>query len=313
MEAIASSGCVEIAAIADPSKRALEAAAAIAPGAERFDGIEPLLKLGLDGLVIATPSALHGQQAIAALEHGMAVFCQKPLGRSEAEARAIVAAAQRSDVLLGVDFSYRHMRGTERIREAIAAGKLGRVYAANLVFHNAYGPDKPWFYNPELSGGGCVIDLGVHLVDLASLVFESRVTHVSSRLFRGGKEIAAGGARHEVEDFALARLDFASGATAQLACSWNLNAGRDAVIEASFFGDRGGACLHNCGGSFFDFGAELYHGTASDVLSQPPDDWPARAAVSWARRLAAGARFDSEICEVCEVARVIDAIYEGTH
>jgi predicted dehydrogenase len=41
------------------------------------------------------------------------------------------------------------------------------VFAVDLVFHNAYGPDKPWFYDPELSGGGCVMDLGVHLVDLA--------------------------------------------------------------------------------------------------------------------------------------------------
>jgi predicted dehydrogenase len=61
------------------------------------------------------------------------------------------------------------------------SGELGRVFAVDLVFHNAYGPDKPWFYDPELAGGGCVMDLGVHLVDLAlwSLDFPG-VTAVTS-------------------------------------------------------------------------------------------------------------------------------------
>ncbi|MCX9146072.1 Gfo/Idh/MocA family oxidoreductase [Erythrobacter sp. WG] len=56
----------------------------------------------------ATPSALHAEQAIAALERGLAVFCQKPLGRSSAEVRAVIAAAEAAHRLLAVDFSYRH-------------------------------------------------------------------------------------------------------------------------------------------------------------------------------------------------------------
>src|SRR5512138_3737632 len=54
-----------------------------------------------------------------------------------------------------------------RARDLVREGALGEVYAVNLVFHNAYGPDKPWFYDARLSGGGCVMDLGIHLVDLA--------------------------------------------------------------------------------------------------------------------------------------------------
>ena len=83
-----------------------------------------------------------------------------------------------------MDLSYRHTTGMQRIRELIRAGELGHVYAVDLVFHNAYGPDKPWFYDVALSGGGCVIDLGIHLVDLAlwTLGFP-RVRGVASRLF----------------------------------------------------------------------------------------------------------------------------------
>src|SRR3954468_10404626 len=82
MEAMLATGAVEAAAIADPAPDPCDAALALAPAAERVSGLEELLALDLDGLVIATPSALHAAQAIAALEHGVAVFCQKPLGRT---------------------------------------------------------------------------------------------------------------------------------------------------------------------------------------------------------------------------------------
>src|SRR5947199_289519 len=83
--------------------------------------------------------------SIRALKRGAAVFCQKPLGRTAAEARAVIDAARAADRLLCVDLSYRFTDGMRRIRELVRAGALGRVYAVDLVFHNAYGPDKAWF------------------------------------------------------------------------------------------------------------------------------------------------------------------------
>ena len=93
--------------------------------------------------------------------------CQKPLARTAEEAGRVVAAARNADVLLGVDSSYRHTQGMRRIRELVAQGRLGQVYAVDLVFHDAYGPDKPWFHDMAQSGGGCLMDLGIHLIDLA--------------------------------------------------------------------------------------------------------------------------------------------------
>ncbi|MCX6967192.1 MAG: Gfo/Idh/MocA family oxidoreductase [Verrucomicrobia bacterium] len=309
MQAVAESGRAEIVALADPSREALKRAAV--PQAQRFQSLAPLLKLDLDGLVIATPSALHAEQSIAALEQKIAVFCQKPLGRTAAEVAKIIETARQSDVLLGIDLSYRFTQAVAAICEAANSGALGRLYAANLVFHNAYGPDKKWFYDAPLSGGGCVIDLGTHLVDLALLLMKSPMHGVSSRLFRGGEPIAPAKTRCEVEDFAIARLDFASGATAQIACSWNLNAGQDAVIEASFYGERGGASLRNLKGSFCDFTTELFQGTSRRMLAEPPDAWGPRALLDWVDRLAAGARFDCEVNSAIEVAKVIDAIYQS--
>src|SRR3954452_19263281 len=80
MEAMLATGAVEAAAICDPSAECSAKARASAPSAERLDSLDDMLGLGLDGVVIATPSALHADQSIRALEAGTAVFCQKPLG-----------------------------------------------------------------------------------------------------------------------------------------------------------------------------------------------------------------------------------------
>jgi hypothetical protein len=98
MEALIEAGAVEVVGVADAAEAMLDQALALAPGAAAARGLDELLDLDLDGLVIATPSALHASQAIAALERGVAVFCQKPLGRSEAEVaqRGRGRAARRS-------------------------------------------------------------------------------------------------------------------------------------------------------------------------------------------------------------------------
>ena len=209
---------------------------------------------------------------------------------------------------MSVDFSYRFTEGMQRIRELASQRALGQIFAVDLVFHNAYGPDKDWFYNPALSGGGCVMDLGVHLVDLALWAMDfPQVEQVSSVLHAGGQPLA--GRKDVVEDYATSTLQLNGGAAVQLACSWRLQAGKDAIISASFYGTEGGAALRNVNGSFFDFEAELYRGTSSETLSSPPDDWGGRAAADWAQRLAAGARFDPSDERLVQVSETLDRIY----
>lgn len=149
------------------------------------------------------------------------------------------------------------------------------VYAVELVFHNAYGPDKAWFYDPGLSGGGCIIDLGLHLVDLAlwALGFP-RVMRVTGRLFAQGQPLV-GSRLTRVEDYAVARLDLETGTAVSLICSWRLPASCDAVIGAAFYGTQGGLALRNVAGSFYDFTTEHFRGTARQTLDAPPDDWGA--------------------------------------
>lgn len=308
MEAIARSGVADIAAVADASDDiARDAAAAVhaevVPPAAVVDG-----SLDLDGVVIATPSALHADQSIEALSNGAAVFCQKPLGRNATECEAVVEAATRVDRLLGVDLSYRHLIATAKLRELVRDGAIGSIYAADLVFHNAYGPDKAWFTDPALAGGGCVIDLGIHLVDLALWVLDhEKVETIASRLYAKGHPLPTDGTA--VEDYATARLDLSSGASLSLACSWFLHAGVEADIRVVLHGTEGSLAITNVAGSFYDFRLTLARGTSAEVLVEPPDDWGGRAAVAWADRLARDPRFDPAVAEVVTVARVLDGIY----
>ena len=308
LEAVARSGVGEIAAIADPSRADAEAARSAAPRARLYQRYEDLLREDLDGVVIATPSAMHAAQAVAALERGLAVFCQKPLGRSAAETRRVVEVARAADRLLGVDLSYRAVQGVRRMGEFCRSGRLGRLFAADLVFHNAYGPDKDWFYDRRRSGGGCVMDLGIHLVDLALwFLGDAGVESVQSRLYAAGEPLSR--RPRVVEDYAVATLHLDSGAVARLACSWRLSAGREAVIEASVYGSEGAVVLRNVNGSFYDFVTEHCVGTRREILAEPPDAWGGRSIVEWASRVAAGARYDPSAERLVTTAQVIDAIY----
>ncbi len=308
MQAMLATGAIEAVAIVDPAPECAARAQALAPGAQVLPSLEAMLERGVDGVVIATPSALHAAQAVAALAAGAAVFCQKPLGRSEAEARAAVETARAADRLLMVDLSYRRTAAAEAIVARIRDGALGPIFAAELEFHNAYGPDQPWFYDRALAGGGCLMDLGVHLVDFALRALDwPAVAAVSGALFAKGRPLAE--APDRVEDYALAELRLAGGALVRIGCSWHAHAGREAVIGARFQGTQGGAALYNVAGSFFDLAAEAHTGTASVSLCAPPDAWPGRLAADWARRLARGERFDAACRDVLATTAVLDRIY----
>jgi predicted dehydrogenase len=139
-----------------------------------------------------------------------------------------------------------------------------------------------------------VIDLGIHLVDLAVWLLDLDPAEVRSRLVGS-----------PVEHWATADLDHV-----RIACSWNLHAGRDAVIAARFHGENGGLAVTNVAGSFYDFRCERFRGRERETLAAPPDDWMGRAAVDWARRVAAGEGFDAAAgAELVRVAQIVDRVY----
>ncbi len=307
MRALVEAGAAVPVAVADPDAGQVDAARALAPDLASTSDFTELLEMDLDGIVIATPSALHAGQSIAALRAGKAVFCQKPLGRSGDEVAAVVDAARQADRLLGLDLSYRHTSGMSAIRDLIRAGGLGKVFSAELVFHNAYGPDKPWFYDCAQSGGGCLMDLGIHLADLALWCFDfPEVEEVRASIHAGGERTAD---RSLAEDHAVADFTLEGGPNVRVACSWRLHAGQDAVISATFRGTKGGASFRNIGGSFYDFRAERFAGTSRSLISEGPEPWGGRAIVAWAERLAQGGGFNEDAAHFVDAARLLDRIY----
>lgn len=312
MNAMLKEDLVVVDSITDASEESLLKAQQAVPDARLYLSINEVFQEDKpEGVVIATPSAMHAEQAITALRNGVSVFCQKPLARTAEETLNVVKVAEESDKLLGVDFSYRFTEGMQIINQLIKSEAFGKIFAVNLVFHNAYGPDKEWFYKPEQSGGGCVIDLGSHLIDLALWVLDfPEIETVSSSLFSGGKPIAL--PEFETEDYAVATIETKTGTAIQLACSWNLQAGQDAVIEATFYGTEGGATFRNIDGSFFHFEAfKFFQKTKKELLTTPaPDDWGGKAAIDWARRLSKGEGFSKDAYQFVKVAEVVDRIYK---
>jgi predicted dehydrogenase len=307
LNALREEDIVDIVAIADADSAARDQAHLLVPEAAAVSSFDEALAHPLDGVVLATPSGLHAAESIAALEAGVAVFCQKPLGRDAAEVHDVIAAARRANRLLGVDFSYRQTEGLRRLRDLIGEGAVGEVYAIDLTFHNAYGPDKPWFYDIAQSGGGCLLDLGVHLVDFLHWTIDAPVSSASGRLFSAGRRLRPG--EPQAEDFALGDIELANGVAARLACSWKLSAGCDAQIAISVFGTSGGLGFRNVHGSFYDFVAERYRGTHTEVLCQPPDAWGGRAIVAWAQQLRHSPTFDPAIEVAARTATTLDQMY----
>ena len=308
LEAMTQLGVGEIVAVCDPARDRVTRARALATGAVPCGTIDEMVDHDLDGVVICTPSALHTRECLECLDWGLPIFCQKPLASTAAETTAVVLEAQTQDCLIDVDLCYRRLAAVEAIMDLAGSGELGDLYAARLTFHNASSPDHAWFCDPKTSGGGCVIGLATHLVDLAVRVLGSPVEDVESACFANGERLTRP-IEAPIEDYATARLRLRSGAVVDLACSWNIALGQDAVIEADFFGTKGGARMRNVGGSFYDFTAVHTRGSRSRVLAEPPDDWSARALTDWARRLSEGAGFDSEAWDLVHVARVVDEIY----
>ena len=311
LEAAAGEGGAEVVALCDASPGRLESTARSHSGAACFQEMDELLAadLRLDGVVIATPNAFHFPQTVAALERGLAVFCQAPLALDSGQARAMVGAAWQAGRRLGVDDSYRFTEGARRLRELIAGGSLGRVFSVDTVFHNAYGPDKPWCFDPALAGGGALMDQGVHLIDLALwLLGDPDVKRMEGGTFRAG--VAQRGVT--VDDFATARLELAGGAVVTLAVSWNAHVGQDCVIRTAVFGTAGGADFRNVGGSFYDFELASFDGRATTIETRESRDWMGKAILHWVDRLADDPGFDPEVERSVAVSAVVDAIYRST-
>jgi predicted dehydrogenase len=223
-----------------------------------YEKWEDLLETeGLEAVSIGTPTQLHAPIALKALEKGLHVLSEKPLARTVAEGTAMVEASKQAGRVLKVVFNHRERGDVAALKHQIDEGQLGRIYyaKAHWMRRNGIPGMGGWFTNRELSGGGPLIDLGVHILDLAlHLLGEPQVTTVSANTFaelgpRGKGSVSSPerpmvdtlGSKFEVEDLATAYLRLQGGGALQLETSWATYRAPGDNFGIELFGTDGGA------------------------------------------------------------------------
>lgn len=198
----------------------------------------------IDAVVIATPDFLHQEHAIRALEAGKPVLLQKPMARNTAECRAILAAARQTGTPLYVSFMHRYFEEVEIIQHMLADGALGDVH---FVRHRNATPGADWaawFYSKENVGGGVMLQLGTHGIDLLRHVFgEIRRVRATTALMVSERRLADGTlVRPDAEDLVIATYEFENGVHASHECSYTEVAGTDR-FRMEIYGAKGTAWL----------------------------------------------------------------------
>jgi predicted dehydrogenase len=209
----------------------------------------------VDAVSICTWNNSHAELAIAALEAGKHVLCEKPLCKTVAEAEQVAQAVERTGKHLEIGYVRRYGRNAEVLKRFIDGGDLGEIYYSKASIIRRTGNPGGWFADVELSGGGPLIDIGVHCIDLAWwLMGGPKVTTVSANTYtrlgnRGniqniGRYKAADydPSFNTVEDLANALVRFDNGSSMMVDVSFSLHAPQDSMLVA-IYGDKGGAEL----------------------------------------------------------------------
>jgi predicted dehydrogenase len=221
---------VRLVAVTDPVPGKADRLAA-RHGARVAPDLGALLDLGVDVVDVCTPPAHHAEPTLAALAAGRHVICEKPLTRTLADARRVVAAAERADGLLMVGHVTRYEPDHLAARERAVAGEIGQV---RQVTHSTASAapgwsEGGWLVDPVRSGGP-LLDQAVHGFDYARWVIGSPAVRVHSMAATG----PAGPAT-----YTLTTVRYANGAIAHVECSWAHPAARGFKLKAEIVGTQG--------------------------------------------------------------------------
>jgi UDP-N-acetylglucosamine 3-dehydrogenase len=191
-----------------------------------------VLRDDVDAVVVATPNVLHRDVAVAAAAAGKHVLVDKPMACTVAEADEMIAAAAASGIVLVPFQNARFVAPFAAAHDVVAEGRLGDVTGLRAAFGHAgphtWAPQATWFYEPSQAGGGCLIDLGVHIIDVIRHVAADDIVEVAAAL-----NGPAGGV--EVDAQLLVRLG--GGAIGSVHASWSSRPGPDQQLTV--VGTRG--------------------------------------------------------------------------
>ncbi|HEV7299567.1 MAG TPA: Gfo/Idh/MocA family oxidoreductase [Tepidisphaeraceae bacterium] len=274
---------VEIVAVCDVVREKAEKFAG-AHGIKHIytDYRQMLAEVQLDAVDICTSNLFHSEIAIAALDKGLHAFTEKPDAVSPAEAQKMADAAKRSGKVLMAMRNNRFTPNAQFLKKYIAAGHMGDIYTGRCGWIRRRGiPGKGgWFTTKELSGGGPLIDLGVHMLDVAIWLMGNpspvAVVGATYRKFAEGSDTsdsvhssfgeAKTGGTFDVEDLASGFIRFDNGASLQIEFSWASNIEQE-VNFVELRGSKAGFNLSNSHGTLKIF-TEI-EGALADVTPKP--------------------------------------------
>ncbi|PZE20534.1 Gfo/Idh/MocA family protein [Paenibacillus xerothermodurans] len=245
---------VELAAICDLNVQRAEAKAQQYGIPNVYSDYRELLaNPAIDAVSVCVWNHAHAEVSISALDAGKHVLCEKPLSVTVEQALEVEKAVHRSGKLLQVGFVRRYSSNAQILRKFIENGELGEIYYAKASCLRRLGNPGGWFADRSRSGGGPLMDIGVHVIDICwYLMGRPKVRSVSGNVYNklGNRANIKNlsfyqaadydASQNSVEDMANALIRFENGASIMVDVSFTLHAAKDEVT-VKLFGDKGGA------------------------------------------------------------------------
>ena len=318
-QAFAASEHAELAAICDLNEKLLAEYKALYPRAAAYTQYEELLAHhGLDAVSVALPNVLHREVTVAALKAGLHVLCEKPMAINAQQAETMLQAARQTGKKLMIHFNYRFSPPSQFLKRYVSDGRLGQIYYARTRWLRSRGIPKMggWFGIKEMSGGGPLIDLGVHRLDLAMWLmgYPSAVSVSASTFDLLGAHLAReSGARYDVEDLAAALIRLENGATLNLEVSWAGGTEKREDMLTAIYGTEGAVIQRNRGEGY-EFEALALQDVAGSFVEVTPRIYPQEcpsAIEHFLECVINDCPPEASAENGVEMMRIIDAIYQS--
>jgi predicted dehydrogenase len=300
-----------------------------APEARVYSDYRELLNDGsIDVVHVCTPNDAHADVSIASLEAGKHVLCEKPMAKTAADARRMVEAAKRTGKTLSIGYQNRYRADSQYLKKVCENGDLGEIYYAKAhAIRRRAVPTWGVFLDEEKQGGGPLIDIGTHALDLTLWMmnnYEPKVVLGQAFHKLSSRENAANAwgswdpKKFTVEDSAFGMIVMKNGATIVLESSWAINMLETGEAKCTLCGTEGGADmqdglringerhsrLHMEKIQLDAKGVDFYDGKKDS-----PADFEAR---QWLQALENGTQPTVTPEQACVVSEILEAIYESS-
>ena len=333
IEGFQNSGIAEVLAIADQHQGRAEEYAKKYNIPRVYNKIEELLAdKDIEGVYIALPNKFHVPVSLAALEAGKHVICEKPMAMSLAEGQKVAEALKGKNLKFMIGQNQRFNADSQKIKCLAEQGYFGDLYHAKAYWRRRNGAPKKgtWFGSQELAGGGCILDIGVHMLDLSLFIMDNfaaeSVSGASySKLANRGLGFGGWGKSDDdnipfdVDDLSCALIKLKGGATVALDVSWASHTEHDDLNNIDFYGSEAGAQCYPAKIFTFDrtlrcnINVELKGGaTQESSFSGLPLRYPhCNRFVNFARAIRGEEELGVKLEQSLQVQRILDAIKES--